>query len=143
VLLRDFIAYLISHRRGITVRLGIFASLALAMATVGLYAVMSFAVAQRTHEIGIRMALGAQKRDVIVIVVKQGLRLVSLGIIIGLLGAFAVTRVLSQILYGVKASDPITYAMVAGLLLATALLACVAPARRATKVDPIIALRTN
>jgi putative ABC transport system permease protein len=142
VMLRDFIAYLISPRRVITVLLGIFALLAFAMATVGLYAVMSFAVAQRTHEIGIRLALGAQKRDVIVIVVKQGLRLASLGISIGLLGAFAVTRVLSQILFGVKASDPITYAMVASLLLATALVACVAPARRATKVDPIIALRT-
>src|SRR5262249_22367562 len=140
--MRQFIAFLISPRRVITALLCIFASLALAMATVGLYAVMSFAVAQRTHEIGIRLALGAQKRDVIMIVVKQGLRLVSLGIIIGLLGAFAVTRVLSQILYGVKASDPITYAMVAGLLLPTALVACVAPARRATKVDPIIALRT-
>ncbi|HEU0175758.1 MAG TPA: ABC transporter permease [Blastocatellia bacterium] len=141
LMLREFIAFLISPRRVITTLLGIFALLALAMATVGLYAVMSFAVAQRTHEIGIRLALGAQKRDVIVIVVKQGLRLVSLGISIGLLGAFAVTRVLSQILYGVKASDPITYAMVGGLLFATALVACIAPARRATNVDPIIALR--
>ncbi len=131
-----------STRRVITATLGIFALLALIMATVGLFTVMSFAVAQRTHEIGVRVALGAQTRDVFAIVVKQGLRLVSLGIIIGLIGAFAVTRVLSQMLYGVTPSDPITYAMVAGLLLATGFVACVVPARRATKVDPIIALRT-
>ena len=141
LMLREFIAVLISPKRVITVMLGIFASLALAMATVGLYALMSFVVAQRTREIGIRMALGAQTRDVFVIVVKQGLRLVSMGIIIGLIGAFAVTRVLSQFLYGVTASDPITYAMVAGLFLSAALVACIVPARRATKVDPIIALR--
>jgi putative ABC transport system permease protein len=132
----------ISPKRVITVMLGLFALLALVMATVGLYAVMSFVVTQRTHEIGIRMALGAQTRDVFLIVVKQGLRMVSLGVIIGLFGAFVVTRVLSQFLYGVSASDPITYAMVAGLLIATALVACIVPARRATKVDPIIALRT-
>jgi putative ABC transport system permease protein len=142
VMLRQFIAILISPRRVITVLLGIFALLALVMATVGLFAVMSFAVAQRTHEIGIRLALGAQTRDVFMIVVRQGLRLVSVGIFIGLIGALAVTRVLSQFLYGVTASDPITYAMVAGLFLATALVACIVPARRATKVDPIIALRT-
>jgi ABC-type antimicrobial peptide transport system permease subunit len=141
IMLRELVGYLIAPRRVITVMLGIFASLALVMATVGLYAVMSFAVAQRTHEIGVRMALGAQTRDVFVIVVKQGLRLIIPGIVIGLFGAFAVTRVLSQLLYGVTASDPITYAMVAGLLLATALAACVVPARRAMKVDPIIALR--
>ena len=87
------------------------------------------------------MALGAQTRDVFTIVIGQGLRLVSLGIIIGLIGAFAVTRVVSQFLYGVTPSDPITYAMVAGLLLTTSLVACFVPARRATHVDPMIALR--
>ena len=131
----------ISTKRFITVMLGLFALLALIMATVGLYAVMSFVVAQRTHEIGIRMALGAQTQDVFVIVIKQGLRLVSLGVIIGLIGAFAVTRLLSQMLYGVTASDPITYATVACLLLATAFVACIVPARRATRVDPLVALR--
>jgi putative ABC transport system permease protein len=139
--LQDAIRERISTKRVITVMLGLFALLALVMATVGLYAVMSFAVAQRTHEIGIRMALGAQTRDVFVIVIKQGLRLVSLGIIIGLISAFAVTRLLSQMLYGVTASDPITYAMVAGLLLATAFVACIVPARRATRVDPLVAFR--
>jgi predicted permease len=132
-----------SSKRVITALLGIFALLALAMAMVGLYAVMSFAVTQRTHEIGVRMALGAQARDVFLIVVKQGLRLISLGVILGLIGAFAVTRLLSQILYGVTASDPITYTAVAGLLLATALAACIVPARRATKVDPMVALRSE
>jgi putative ABC transport system permease protein len=139
--LHEAIRERISTKRFITVMLGLFALLALIMTTVGLYAVMSFAVAQRTHEIGIRMALGAQARDVFVIVVKQGLRLVSLGVILGLMGAFAVTRVLSQILYGVTTSDPITYAMVAGLLLTIALVACIVPARRATEVDPLVALR--
>ena len=141
VMLHELIRNRLAPKRLITALLGIFALLALVMATVGLYAVMSFVVAQRTHEIGIRMALGAQTRDVFVIVVKQGLCLVSLGIILGLIGAFAATRLLSQILYGVTASDPITYAMVAGLLLVTALVACIVPARRATKVDPLVALR--
>jgi ABC-type antimicrobial peptide transport system permease subunit len=130
-----------SPKRVITALLGFFALLALVMATVGLYAVMSFAVAQRTHEIGIRMALGAQGRDVSVIVMMQGLRLVGLGIVIGLIGAFAVTRLLSQMLFGITAFDPITYALVAGLLLATALVACLVPAQQAVKVDPLVALR--
>jgi putative ABC transport system permease protein len=139
--LGDFNRDRIWTQRLITVMLGLFAIMALIMATVGLFAVMSFVVAQRTHEIGIRMALGAQTRDVFVTVIKQGLRMVSLGIIIGLIAAFAVTRVLSQMLYGVTASDPITYAMVAGLLFATAFLACLVPARSATRVDPLVALR--
>jgi putative ABC transport system permease protein len=140
-MLREHFRERSSPKRVITVLLGIFALLALVMAMVGLYAVMSFAVGQRTHEIGVRMALGAQARDVFLIVVQQGLRLIGLGVVLGLLGALAVTRVLSQILYGVTASDPMTYAAVAGLLLATALVACVVPARRATKVDPLVALR--
>ena len=140
-MLHEIIPARIAPRRLITVMLGIFAMLALIMATVGLYAVMSFAVAQRTHEIGIRMALGAQTRDVFVVVVNQGLRLVSAGVLIGFLGAFALTRVLSQMLYGVTTYDPITYAIVVSLLLTAAMLACLVPARRATGVDPIVALR--
>jgi putative ABC transport system permease protein len=139
--LREAISERIATKRVITVMLGLFALLALVMATVGLYALMSYVVTKRTHEIGIRMALGAQARGVFVIVIKQGLRLVSLGIMIGLIGAVAVTRLLSQMLYGVTASDPMTYAMVAGLLLATAFVACLVPARRATRVDPLVALR--
>jgi putative ABC transport system permease protein len=132
-----------SPKRVITALLGIFALLALVMATVGLYAVMSFAVAQRTHEIGVRMALGAQAHDVFSFILKQGFRLVCLGIVLGLLGAYAVTRLLSQILFGVTATDLLTFALVAGLLLVTALVACVVPAWRATQVDPLIALRAE
>ena len=139
--LQDFNSDRIWTQRLITVMLGLFAIMALIMATIGLFAVMSFVVAQRTHEIGIRMALGAQTRHVFGVVIKQGLGLVSVGVIIGLIGAFAVTGLLSQMLFGVTASDPITYAMVAGLLLATAFVACVVPARRATRVDPLVALR--
>jgi putative ABC transport system permease protein len=131
----------ISPKRIITVMLGLFASLALLMATVGLYAVMSFTVAQRTHEIGIRLALGAQMKDVSALIVKQGLRLVVIGVVIGLAGAFAISSVLSQILYGIKATDPMTYVLVAAVLIITALFACWIPALRATKVDPMVALR--
>jgi putative ABC transport system permease protein len=133
----------ISPKRVVTAMLGLFALIALIMATVGLYAVMSFAVTQRTREIGIRMALGAQARDVFADVIKQGLSLVSIGVIIGLSGAFAMTRLLTQILYGVTASDPVTYGIAAALLIAAALVACLVPARRATGVDPMIALRAE
>jgi putative ABC transport system permease protein len=142
-MLDDAVRERIAPKRVASAMLGFFALIALIMATVGLYAVMSFAVAQRKREIGIRMALGARARDVFVDVLKHGLSLVSLGVIIGLSGAFAVTRLLSQILYGVTASDPITYGIVAALLIAAALLACLVPARRATKVDPMIALRAE
>lgn len=130
-----------SPKRVITTLLGIFALLALTMAVVGLYAVMSFAVAQRTHELGLRLALGAQARDIFSFVLSQGFKLIGVGVLLGLLGAYAVTRLLSQVLYGVTATDAPTYAMVAGLLLVTALVACMIPARRATKVDPLVALR--
>ena len=130
-----------SPKRVVTIMLGIMALLALVLAAVGLYAVMSFTVAQRTHEIGIRMALGAQARDVFQLVVGQGLKLVFIGIFIGLIGAFALTRVLAQVLFGITATDPLTFAAVALLLAIAAFFACWIPARRATKVDPMIALR--
>jgi len=124
-----------------TTLLAIFAAVALVLTVVGLYGVMSYSVAQRTNEIGIRLALGAQSRDVLLMIVKQGSFLIGLGLGIGLLGAYAATRLISTLLFGVTAKDPATFAVSAVLLGIVALLACYVPAWRATKVDPLRALR--
>jgi putative ABC transport system permease protein len=131
----------IAARRFNLLLLGALAALALALASVGVYGVISYTVAQRTREVGIRMTLGAQSADVLRLLIKQGMTLVILGVTLGLLGSFALTRVMTSLLFDVSASDPLTYAGAALLLSSLALLACYLPARRGTRVDPLVAIR--
>jgi putative ABC transport system permease protein len=124
-----------------SVMLAIFAGAALLLASIGIYGVMAFAVTQRTHEIGVRMALGARNADVLRMVVRNGMKLAIAGIGVGLLGAWFLTRFLEKLLFGVQALDLLTFSAVSACLLFAAFLACYIPARRATKVDPLVALR--
>ena len=127
-------------RMGATL-LGVFAVVAVLLAAIGVYGVTSFAVAQRTREIGVRMALGAAKADILAMVVKQGMGLVTVGIAVGLLFAFVAGRSLASFLYGISGTDPGTFVAVPLILAAVALVACLVPARRATRLDPLAALR--
>ncbi|HJP93206.1 MAG TPA: ABC transporter permease [Pyrinomonadaceae bacterium] len=127
--------------RMIAVLLSVFGGSALLLAAIGIYGVMGYSVAQRTHEIGIRIALGAERADILKLIVGQGMVLVAIGAALGLALAVAATRVLKSLLFGISATDPLTYTVVVLVLIAVALLACYLPARRATKVDPLVALR--
>jgi putative ABC transport system permease protein len=139
--MQDLIANSVQRRKFSMFLLSIFAGVAMLLAAIGLYGVMSYSVAQRTHEIGIRMALGARRPDVLALVVKQGMALALIGVAAGAVLALAVTRLIAGMLFGITATDPLTFAGVAALLGTVAFLANYLPARRASKVDPIVALR--
>lgn len=139
--MEDVLSDSIARQRFSMLLLAVFAALALVLAAVGIYGVMSYSVAQRAHEIGIRMALGAQRSDVLKMIVRQGLKLVLIGIAIGLAAAFTLTRVMTSLLFGVSATDPLTFITISLVLISVALLASFIPARRATRVDPMTALR--
>jgi putative ABC transport system permease protein len=131
----------VSTRRITLILLGLFSTLALVLAAIGIYGVISYSVAQRTHEIGIRMALGAQRTDVMRMVLAQGARIAGAGVVIGLGASLGLTRLLANLLFSVSAADPLTFAVVAIALVLVAMLACYIPARRTLRVDPMIALR--
>ena len=141
--MENIVAGAVARQRFSMLLLAIFAGLAFVLAAVGIYGVMSYSVAQQTREIGIRIALGAQRRDVLRMTVKQGLKLVGVGLLIGLPSAFILTRVMSSLLFGISATDPITFVIISLVLLMVAMLASYIPALRATTVDPMVALRAQ
>jgi len=139
--LDDVISHSLAARRFSMILLGIFAALALALSCIGIYGVISYLVGQRTHEIGIRMALGGQQSDVLRLILGRGARMAVIGVAVGVGGSLVLTRLISKLLFGVSAYDPLTFLAVAAVLLTVALAACYFPARRAMRVDPLVALR--
>jgi putative ABC transport system permease protein len=139
--MEQLISNSVSTRRVTLILLGMFSALALVLAAIGIYGVISYSVAQRTHEIGIRMALGAQRRDVLRMVLTQGAKIAGAGMIIGIVLSFGLARLIANLLFSVSAADPLTFAAVAIVLALVAMLACYIPARRALRVDPMVALR--
>ncbi len=139
--LTETVSASLAQRRFSMEMVGLFALTSLLLATLGIYGVISFLVSERTHEIGIRLALGAARTSILNLILRQGLRLALTGAVVGLLAALIVSRFIATLLYGVRPADPLTFAAVAIRFLFVALLACYLPARRATKVDPMVALR--
>jgi len=139
--MNDLLSDVTARPRFILLMLSAFALVALLLTGVGVYGVLAYTVAQNTREIGIRMALGAETRDVLKLVLGHGMVLALTGVVIGLAGALSLTRLLNALLFGVSATDPLTFAMISVSLISVAMLACYIPARRATKVDPMITLR--
>jgi ABC-type antimicrobial peptide transport system permease subunit len=131
----------VAQRRFNMLLLGLFAALALILASIGIYGVISYSVTQRTREIGLRLALGAQRSDVLRLIIAQGLRLTVIGLAAGVMAALAIGKLISSLLYGINAHDPLTFLTTVFVLSAIALLACWLPARRASRLDPLIALR--
>jgi putative ABC transport system permease protein len=139
----DVVAGANARPRFTLVLLATFAGVALVLAAVGIYGVISYAVSRRTHEIGVRMALGATPGNVVRLIVGQGMRVVAVGVAVGLAGALLVTRLMTNVVYGTRVTDPLTYAAVSVLLVAVALVASYVPARRATRIDPLASMRAD
>jgi ABC-type antimicrobial peptide transport system permease subunit len=139
--MEEMISGSLAHRRFSMILLAVFAAVALLLASIGIYGVISFVVGQRTHEIGVRMALGAKPRDVLAMILERGAKLTMIGIGIGIIASLMLTQLMKSLLFGVSAADPITFVAVSLLLIFVGLAACYIPARRAMRVDPMVALR--